>query len=321
VRAVVRLLDLADGGAHLWGDAFDGTTADPFGLQDRVVAGVACAVQPRVQGAEIERARRKPARDLDAGDLVLRALPHLLAADPASALRALDLLEQAMGRDPDDPAPVALAGWCRTQLVLYSAVPDPAAERAHAVRLAERAAALDPLGDPMVLTARSGVAMMSRQREQADALLTRAQAIDPGFGWAWERSGWVRANYGEAEPAVEHLQRALSLKGTRAPMANCMAGVGVAHFAAGRHAEAARWIGRALAENPGATWLNRILAPAYLALGEREAAGAALDRFRRAYPAMTLEGVVSHLPQVCEGRARGADGPIPDGLAKLGLPV
>ena len=34
-----------------------------------------------------------------------------------------------MGLDPDDPRPVALAAWCRTQLVLYDGTDDPKAER------------------------------------------------------------------------------------------------------------------------------------------------------------------------------------------------
>ena len=321
VRVVAHLLDLAAGGTHLWGDAYDGTTAEPFALQDRVAEGVAQAVRSSVQAAEIERARRKPDRDVGAHDLVLRALPLVLAADPASAQRALGLLEEAMRLDPDDPAPTALAGWCRAQLVLYQATPDPAAERARTLRLAERAAALDPLGDPLVLTARSGITMLAGEREATEALLARAQAIDPSFAWAWERSAWARANYGEPEAALAHFRRAMPLKGPRAPIANCLAGVGTAHFAAGRHAEAASWIRRALAENPGAVWLNRVLAPCYLALGEREAARASLDRLRRAYPAITVEGVVSNLPRFCEGRARGADSPIPDGLARLGLPA
>lgn len=320
VRVLVRLLDLAAGGLHLWGDAYDGTAADPFGLQDRVVEGVTCAIQPGIQEAEIERALRKPARDLDTYDLVQRALPLILAADPTSALRALGPLEEAMGLDPDDPTPIALAGWCRAQLVLYQATSDPSAERSRALRLADRAAALDPIGDPMVLTARGSINMMALQREDAETLLVRAQAIDPSFAWAWERSAWMMVNRGEAETALGHFQRAMPLKGAHAPTTNCMAGVGTAHYSAGRYAEAASWIGRALAGNPSAVWLNRVLAPCYLALGERQAAGAALERLRHAYPAITVERVVSGLPTFCGDQARRADGPIPDGLAALGLP-
>lgn len=320
MRVVLRLLDLEAGGAHLWGDAFDGSAADLFGLQDRVVAEAARAIRRSVEQAEVERARRLPEHDSTARDLVLRALPFVLAADPASARQALAPLEAAMQLDPDDPAPAALAGWCRAQLVLYQAAPDPVAERARAIRLAEAAAALDLIGDPLALTARSGVLMMALRREEADALLARAQAIDPGFGWAWERSAWVRVNRGATAPALEHFRRAMPLKGSRLPAANCMAGVGTAHYAAGRYDEAASWIRRALAENPRAMWLHRVLAPCYIALGERRAASTAIHRLRDAYPAITVERVMSGLPTFCGDAARKADGPIPDGLAALGLP-
>jgi tetratricopeptide (TPR) repeat protein len=162
--------------------------------------------------------------------------------------------------------------------------------------------------------------MMARHREEAEALLARAQAIDPSFAWAWERSAWIRANYGEAKAALAHFRRAVPLKGLRFPMANCAAGVATAHFSAGRYEEAVSWFRRALAENPGAVWLNRVLVPCYLALGDRSAAYASLDRLRQAYPAITVDGIARNLPLSCEGRARGADGPIMNGLASLGLP-
>jgi AraC-like DNA-binding protein len=39
----------------------------------------------------------------------------------------------------------------------------------------------------------------------------------------------------------------------------------------------------------------------------------------QAYPAITVDRIAMTLPWFCEGRARGADGPIVDGLASLGL--
>jgi tetratricopeptide (TPR) repeat protein len=163
--------------------------------------------------------------------------------------------------------------------------------------------------------------MMTRRRDDAEALLARAQAMDPSFAWAWERSAWIYANYGEPEPALAQFRRAVPLKGPGAPIANCLAGVGTAHLGAGRYEEAAAWVRRALAENPGAVWLNRVLAACYVALGERQAARAALDRLRQAYPGITVERIVAGLPHICDGRERGSDGPIPDGLAALGLPA
>jgi AraC-like DNA-binding protein len=320
VRVVTSLCDLAEGSRHLWGDAHDGTVEDLIGLQDRIIERVVRAARQSIETAAIECARRRPAGDLRAHDLMLRALPFALAADPASAHSALGPLEQAMEVDPDNPRPVALAAWCRTQLVLYDGTDHPEAERARARQLADRAAALDPLGDPLVLTARSGGAIAVRRCDEVDALLARAGAIDPDSGWIWERKGWLRAIHGEAEPALACFRRAMQLKGPRAPIANCLAGIGKAHFVAGRFEEAARWLNRALTENPNAVWLHRVLAPCYLAFGEQQAAGRSLDRLRRAYPGITLARVEAALPGIGDARCDDTQSRLLEGLTALGLP-
>lgn len=325
LRIVARLVDLEAGGVHLWGDAYDGDASDPLALLDCVVEGTARAVASLVQPAEIARARGKPAGRRDSRDLVLCALPLVLAADPTSAREALAVLEDAMTLDPDDPLPPALAAWCRGQFVLYETAPDPAKELAAIGLLSARAATLDPIGDPLVLTARGGVAMVLRRRSDADMLLARAMAIDPHLAWAWERSAWVNANMAEPAHALKHFERATSLKGPGSSMFNCMAGVATAHFAAGRYAEAVSWGERALAQNPRAVWFNRVLAPCHLARGDVPAATAAVNALRRDYPAMTVSRLMARLPQTDETRRCAfagfvADGPIPDGLARLGVP-
>jgi len=320
VRVLTSLCDLAEGSRHLWGDARDGTVEDLLGLQDRVIDHVVRAARQGIEAAEMECARRKPAGDLRAHDLMLRALPFALAADPASARSALGPLEQAMDIDPDNPRPVALAAWCRTQLVLYDGTEYPETERARARQLADRAAALDPIGDPLVLTARSGGAMAVRRCDEVDALLARAGAIDPESGWIWERKGWLRAIHGEAEPALACFRRAMQLKGPTAPIANCLAGIGKAHFVAGRFEEAARWLNRALTENPNAVWLHRVLAPCYLAFGEQQAAARSLDRLRRAYPGITLSRVEAALPGIGDARCDDTQNRLLEGLIALGLP-
>lgn len=320
VRVLTRLCDLTEGSLHLWGDAHDGTVEDLLGLQDRITDRVVLATRQSIEAAEVERARRRPAGDLRAHDLILRALPFVLAADPASARSALGPLEQAMGIDPDNPRPVALAAWCHTQLVLYDGTDRPETERVRARQLADRAAALDPLGDPLVLTARSGGAIAVRRCDEVDSLLARAGAIDPDSGWVWERKGWLRAIHGDAEPALACFRRAMKLKGPRAPIGNCLAGIGKAHFVAGRFEEAARWLNRALTENPGAVWVNRVLAPCYLAFGEQRAAAQSLDRLRRAYPGVTLTRVEAALPGIGEAQCDDTQSRLLEGLIALGLP-
>ena len=68
LRITGQLIDTATG-AHLWADRFDGTLDDVFDLQDQLTASVVGAIAPKMEEAEIERAKRKPTKNLDAYDL------------------------------------------------------------------------------------------------------------------------------------------------------------------------------------------------------------------------------------------------------------
>ena len=63
VRITGQLVDATTGG-NLWADRFDGALQDIFDLQDRVTASVVGAIAPKLEQAEIERAKRKPTENL-----------------------------------------------------------------------------------------------------------------------------------------------------------------------------------------------------------------------------------------------------------------
>src|SRR5262249_43759511 len=73
LRITGQLID-ASTGVHLWADRFDGALADLFDLQDQVTASVVGAIAPKLEQAEIERAKRKPTENLDAYDYYLRGM-------------------------------------------------------------------------------------------------------------------------------------------------------------------------------------------------------------------------------------------------------
>ena len=81
VRITAQLLE-AETGAHLWADRFDGTLEDVFDLQDQITEKVVGVVEPSLRQSEIERSRRKRPENLDAYDLYLRALPHMMSVMP-----------------------------------------------------------------------------------------------------------------------------------------------------------------------------------------------------------------------------------------------
>ena len=61
--------------------------------------------------AEIERVRRKRTDNLDAYDLLLRALPSVYTCMPEGAAKALPHLEQALAMEPAYALAHGFAGW------------------------------------------------------------------------------------------------------------------------------------------------------------------------------------------------------------------
>jgi TolB-like protein/class 3 adenylate cyclase len=58
IRITGQLID-ASTGVHLWADRFDGELANVFDLQDQFTSNVVGAIAPKLEQAEIERAKRK----------------------------------------------------------------------------------------------------------------------------------------------------------------------------------------------------------------------------------------------------------------------
>src|SRR5205809_368344 len=71
VRITGQLID-SNSGAHLWADRIEGSLEDIFDVQDQVTMSVIGAIAPKLEQAEIERAKRKPTDSLDAYDNYLR---------------------------------------------------------------------------------------------------------------------------------------------------------------------------------------------------------------------------------------------------------
>src|SRR6266704_6390613 len=100
VRITGQLID-ASTAAHLWADRFDGGLEDIFDLQDQVTASVVGAIAPKLEQAEIERAKRKPTESLDAYDYFLRGMAGVHRSTREANNEALRLFYRAIELDPD----------------------------------------------------------------------------------------------------------------------------------------------------------------------------------------------------------------------------
>src|SRR5689334_1719471 len=147
-RLIFRLID-RESGRHLWAHRIEGDWDRAATFDEQLATRLAAALRPSLRAAEIDRALQKRDTDLTAQDLALRAMPGVLSLDEAGNARALELLNEAMARDPDNPLPLAFAAWAYAQRVVYYFGTDPARDRAQSAAYARKA--LDLRADPRVL--------------------------------------------------------------------------------------------------------------------------------------------------------------------------
>jgi TolB-like protein len=141
VRITGQLID-ADTDAHLWADRFEGSLDDIFNLQDQVTMSVVGAIVPRLEQAEIERAKRKPTESLDAYDYFLRGMAALHEGTRDANNEARRLFYKAIELDTEFASAHAMAAYCYAWRKSNGWMVDPERETAEAVRLAFRATEL-----------------------------------------------------------------------------------------------------------------------------------------------------------------------------------
>src|SRR5262245_21330571 len=210
VRITAQLID-ASTGAHLWADRFDGSLEHIFELQDDVTASVVSAIAPRMEQAEVERAKHKPTESLDAYDYFLRGIASLHSWTKESNDDALRLFGKAIELDPDFAAAYGMAAWCYVRRKGSRWVTDRAQETAETARLARRAVELG--WDDAVALAWGGFALayVVQDVEVGAALIERALLLNANLAEAWHFSGWVKIYLGEPDVAVEHLAHSMRL--------------------------------------------------------------------------------------------------------------
>jgi TolB-like protein len=100
VRITVQLNDAATG-SHIWAEHYDRGLVDVFAVQDEITEAIVAAVEPQLYARESFRAQRKHPDNMDAWDLVMRALSHYWRVTRQDNVVAQALLEKAISIDPN----------------------------------------------------------------------------------------------------------------------------------------------------------------------------------------------------------------------------
>jgi len=237
LRITAQLID-ATSGAHAWADRFEGSLEDVFKLQDEVTEKVVAAIAPRVEQAEVARARRRSSDSTDAYDCYLRGLACLSPATADSTKRALHLFTQATDLDPDFASAFGMMMWCYSHPISLGGIAPNAYDKGEVIRLrglVERVGQEDGVALGQGAWA---VAYVLRDLPSAQRMVERALALNPNLASAWTVSGWINVWTGHPETAMEHLQRAHRLDpGTTPNVGTRYSGFAHAHFFLGQHEE------------------------------------------------------------------------------------
>ena len=315
VRITGQLID-ATTGAHLWAERFDGGLDDVFELQEEVTRSVVGAIAPKLEQAEIERAKRKPTEHLDAYDYYLRGIASLHLLTRESNADALQLFYKAIELDPEFASAYGMAALCAVMRKANGWMADREQETVETERLALKA--VDLGRDDAVALSLGGeaLAFVVGNYNSGAALIDRALGLNPNLATAWLFSGWVRADLGDTETALQHLATAIRMSPVDPFMFDMLNAVAVAHLLAGRFEEASSWAERSLREKPDFLASLRFAAASYAHAGRTEDAQKVVSRILALDPGQRI----SNLADVVSIRRAADMALLAEGLRKAGLP-
>ena len=311
IRISAQLLD-ANTSNQIWSERYDRELTDIFALQDEITASVTSAIEPKLLAAEGSRSEARSTSDLDAWDMVARALSQFWKLTAADSTNAIGILRQAVERYPNyAPAHSMLAfalfasgyvGWISADT-----------ERDHATKLAQHAAALDD-SDPWAHMALGYQAFTGRRTEEAVRHFKAALDLNPNFAAAEGSIGFALALNGQSEEAIHRFDQAIRMS-PRDPFNSFFyVGIAVAHYLAKHYTEAAKWAQQATQLRPGYIGAYRILAASLAQADQVEDAKEAMEKLRQLAPNISLQTTRESVPYTV--------GPLEhfiEGLRKAGL--
>ena len=295
IRVSGQLIDTSTD-AHIWADKFDSDLDDIFDLQDRLTSSVIGAISPKLERAEMERARRKPTESLQAYDYYLRALFVIYQFTREGHAEALTLTKVAISLDPAFALAYALAANNFVQRKAFGWMVDAASERVEARQFAERATQLDK-DDPLVL-ALSGqtYSYVLEEPENGAIFLARAVALDPNLVVARNWYGWTQIYLGNVDSAIEHFTSAIRLSPLDPRLFLLQAGMAYGHFFAGRYEESLSWATSAIQRQPNFPAAQRMVVASLAMAGRIAEARRACDAVLKAEPTLSISGIQDKTP-------------------------
>jgi TolB-like protein/class 3 adenylate cyclase/Tfp pilus assembly protein PilF len=237
--------------AHLWAQTYDRDLADVFAIQSEIAKAIADQLQAKLSPSEKTAIERPPTDDVTAFDFYSRARTLLFstsfsAANRQRLLQAVDLLNQALARDPS-----FFLAYCQlafTHDQLYFLGFEHTAERLALAEAALKAAfRLQPDAGEAHLARAENLYRCHLDYEGALSELDNARRALPNDPRVFELTGYIRRRQGRYEEGLQSLQRAIELDPRNF---FTLQQIGLSYYTLRRYSDVAAVLDRALAINP-----------------------------------------------------------------------
>jgi TolB-like protein len=262
LRITAQLIRV-DTGYHLWSETYDRELNDIFKIQDDIAGAVVKALKISLLNGEPPHAA--PAANSDAYVLQLKAKFFGNRQSPGDIDKALDLLQQAVKLDP-----TSADAWARLSFVLrgrsidYGLVPWQQV-REQALSAAQRSLALNPRS-AIANLAIASIKFADWNWQEAQASYDRVRSLDPNVGDTLGVD--LLYTHGHLEKAIQLQERARARDPLSVPLNRISAGL---FLDAGRLPEAEAAARTASELNPVAILVPAMLGQILVARGASEA--------------------------------------------------
>src|SRR5881392_3895745 len=249
VRVNAQLVD-ARTDRHLWAQTYDRDLADVFAIQSEIAKTIADQLQAKLSPSEENAIQLPPTNDISAFDLYARAKNILLrtgSIPKADTLQAVDLLTQAVARDPS-----FFDAYCQLAFAhdaLYFFGDDHTSARLALAEAALQAASrLRPDAGETRLARGQNLYWAYGDYDGALAEVEVARQTLRNDPRIFDLTGLIQRRQGRWEESTRNLERSVELN----PRDIGTMGLGVAsnYLLLRRYAEAKPWLARALAFEP-----------------------------------------------------------------------
>jgi adenylate cyclase len=239
VRISAELVD-GSNGIQLWSRHYDRLLQDIFNVQDEIVQTIVGAVEPEMTAAEWERARLRPAKNLDAWDHYRRGTWHLYRFSLDDIGAAKKHCRAAIASDPQFAQAHVMLGYACHLSLIFDYVSDRSETLREGLEAAKRAVELDGR-DSFAHAILGRLYMMAREHELAIEKTHEAIELNPYSPQAHYGLGFALVVAGQAKQAIGPLLKAVELSPRDPNLASYGTVLATAHLLLNEPAKSVEW--------------------------------------------------------------------------------